>query len=127
MLAIEKDKLSRHSVHASTFFSVRQFDNKIIGSIQLRHTLTPALEQHGGHIGYGIRPSERGKGYGKAQLKLVLELARNMQIPRVMITCDQDNIPSNRTALSCGGVLTTENLHEGKIQCIYWIELKINE
>ena len=123
VLAIEKDKLSRQNVHASTFFSIRKTDNKIIGSIQLRHFLTPELERHGGHIGYGIRPRERGKGYSKQQLLLLLDVARNMKIPKVMISCYKDNIPSNKTALSCGGVLTYESIYEGKKQQVYWIDL----
>lgn len=122
VLSIEKDKL-RNNVHASTFFSVRKTDNKIIGSIQLRHFLTPELEKHGGHIGYGIRPSERRKGYGKQQLLLTLDEACNLKIPKVMITCDKDNVPSRKTAISCGGVLTCENIYEGKAQQIYWIDL----
>lgn len=122
VLSIEKDKL-RHNVHASTFFSVRKTDDRIIGSIQLRHSLTPELEKHGGHIGYGIRPSERRKGYGKQQLLLVLDEARNLKLPRVMITCDEDNTASKKTAISCGGILAGEHIYEGKAHQIYWIDL----
>lgn len=122
VLSIEKDKL-RNNVHASTFFSVRKTDNRVIGSIQLRHFLTPELEEHGGHIGYGIRPSERRKGYGKQQLLLVLDVAREMAIPNVMIVCYKDNIYSSKTALSCGGILICENSYEGKEQQIYSIDL----
>ncbi len=122
VLSIEKDKL-RDGVHASTFFSVRKADRKIIGSTQLRHALTPELEMHGGHIGYGIRPSERKKGYGKQQLLLVLDEARNLKIPKAMIICDKDNIPSAKTAIGCGGILAAENIHEGITQQIYWIDL----
>lgn len=122
VLSIEKDKL-RNGVHASTFFSVRKSDNKIIGSIQLRHTLTEELEKHGGHIGYGVRPDERRKGYGKQQLLLVLDRARAMGIPKVMISCDKDNIASSQTAASCGGVIFCENVYQGKEQLLYWIDL----
>jgi predicted acetyltransferase len=122
VLSIEKDKL-RNNVHASTFFSMRKTDCKIIGSIQLRHSLTPELEMHGGHIGYGIRPTERRKGYGRQQLLLVLNEAYNMKISKVMIICDKDNVPSAKTALSCGGILTNENIYEGILQQIYWIDL----
>ena len=122
VLSIEKDKL-RNNVHASTFFTVRKTDSKIIGSTQLRHSLTSELEKHGGHIGYGIRPSERRKGYGKQQLLLVLDEAYNMKIPKVIIICDKDNIPSRKTAISCGGILTTENIYENIAQQIYLIDL----
>ena len=122
VLSIEKDKL-RNNVHASTFFSIRKTYNKIIVSVQLRHFLTPELEKHGGHIGYGIRPSERKKGYVKQQLLLVLDVARNMKIPKVMISINEDNIPSIKTVLSCGGVLACENIYKGQEQQIYWIDL----
>ncbi|WP_455718560.1 GNAT family N-acetyltransferase, partial [Anaerosporobacter sp.] len=123
VLSIEKDKLLADTVPASTFFSVRKSDNKIIGSIQLRHFLTEDLEKCGGHIGYGIRPTERKKGYGKQQLLLVLEIAREMKLPKVMISCDKDNIASSRTIISCGGILTCENYFEDKEQQIFWINL----
>jgi predicted acetyltransferase len=61
--------------------------------------------------------------YGKQQLLLVLEKAREMNIPKVMITCDKDNAASRRTALSCGGILTSENVYEDKEQQIFWIDL----
>lgn len=120
--AIEKDRLSMQNVHASTFFSIRSSDHKIIGSMQLRHSLTPELEKHGGHIGYSVRPTERGKGYGAQQLRLILDVACHMNIPRVMISCNKDNVASSKTALSCGGVLTSESVYEGKEQLVYWIE-----
>lgn len=122
-LSIEKDRLSKNGVHASTFFSVRQSDNKIIGSVQLRHSLTEELEKHGGHIGYGVRPTERRKGYGKQQLLLVLDKAREMNLPRVMISCDKDNIASGRTAVSCGGVFVCENDYNEIPQKVFWISL----
>ena len=122
VLSIRKDKL-RNNVHASTFLTIRKADNKIIGTIQLRHSLTEELEEHGGHIGYGIRPSERQKGYGKQQLLLVLEVAKAMNIPKVMITCDKANTASSRTVISCGGILTGENIYQGKEQLIYHIPL----
>lgn len=121
--SIEKEKLSRDNVHASTFFTVRKSDQKIIGSIQLRHSLTEDLRKYGGHIGYAIRPSERRKGYGKQQLSLVLEVARELEIPRVMVSCDSDNIASARTIMACGGVLTEEMEVRGVMQQTYWIDL----
>lgn len=123
VLAIEKDRMSKYGIHASTFFTMRKSDRKLIGSIQLRHSLTDELEKKGGHIGYGIRPAERQKGYGCQQLLLGLDLARKMGIPKVMISCENDNIASRRTALSCGGVLHCENEYKGKIHQIFWIDL----
>jgi len=126
VLSIEKEKRSRDYVHASTFFSLRKNDRRMIGSIQLRHSLTADLEKHGGHIGFGIRPSERKKGYGKQQLLLVFDIARQMKIPKVMISCDKDNIASSRTIIHCGGILTSENIYKDKKQLIYWVDLRRN-
>jgi len=67
-LAHDKDTSFIH-VPATTYFTVRESDNKIVGSIQLRHELSDELRKHGGHIGYGICPSERSKGYGTLQYR----------------------------------------------------------
>lgn len=122
VLAVETEKF-KNGVHASTFFSVRKSDNKIVGSIQLRHSLTEELRQHGGHIGYGIRPSERKKGYGKQQLQLVLEEAKRMGLDRVMITCEDYNKASAQTAISCGGILSGESVVKGEKNLLFWINL----
>ncbi len=113
-------------VPATTYFTVRKSDNKIVGSTQLRHELTPVLAKRGGHIGYGICPSERQKGYGAIQLKLMLEKARQLHIPRVMISCDLENIASAKTALCCGGTLEKEFFDpaDGKTIRIFWIDIK---
>lgn len=123
IIGIEKEHLSNQNVNASTFFTIDTYRNKIIGSIQLRHSLTPALEFHGGHIGYGVRPTERGKGFGKSQLLLGLNQARAMKMTRVLLTCNKENEKSRRTIESCGGTLESESEYEGKIQLNYWINL----
>ena len=88
-IELEKCKeASQEDTPATTYFTIRKEDNKIIGSIQLRHHLTDELRKDGGNIGYGICPSERGKGYGTQQLALVLPKAKKLQIQKVMITCD---------------------------------------
>jgi predicted acetyltransferase len=119
----QNSETSHFKVPATTYFSVRKEDKKIVGSIVLRHCLTKELEEHGGHIGYGVRPSERKKGYGKQQLLLVLDIAKQMNIPKVMVSCNKANIPSAKTAVSCGGVLVRECVHEGVEQQIFWIDL----
>lgn len=113
------------NVPATTYFTIRQADNKIVGTIQLRHELNDDLRKHGGHIGYGVRPSERNKGYGTKQLSLVLEKAKELHIPRIMISCDKTNLGSAKVAINNGGKLEWEGYDEedGYIQ-IYWIDLK---
>ncbi|MBO4484365.1 MAG: GNAT family N-acetyltransferase [Lachnospiraceae bacterium] len=99
-------------VQTSTFFSKRVSDGKLIGCIKIHHTLTDELRS-GGHIAYGIRPSERGRGYGKQQLQLALEFARTLSLEEVIIACDKDNAASARTAMSCGGILVKEFTEDG--------------
>lgn len=119
-----RKETSPRGVPATTYFTLRRSDHRIVGSVQLRHELNDDLRRRGGHIGYGIRPSERGKGYGTEQLALVLEKARELGIPRVMISCDQTNLASAAVAVRNGGKLEWEGYDEedGFIR-VYWIEL----
>ncbi|MBW8350135.1 GNAT family N-acetyltransferase [Bacillus sp. IITD106] len=98
---------------------------RVIGAINIRHRLNEKLLNIGGHIGYGIRPSERKKGYAKSMLSLALEKAKNMNIFEVLITCDKENIGSAKTITSNGGQLESEVVTEdGNIVQRYWIHLK---
>lgn len=67
-------------------------------------------------------PTERGKSYGKRQLMLALAEAKKRGLPRVMISCDQENTPSSRTIRSCGGVLEKETLFQDRLQQVFWLE-----
>ncbi len=109
-------------IQTSTFFSKRVSDGKLIGCIKIHHSLTDEL-QSGGHIAYGIRPSERSKGYGKMQLQLGLAYARLLNIDQVIIACDKDNTASAGTAKSCGGILVNEFKEDGVIKQHYAIKL----
>lgn len=95
---------------------------RVLGLVNIRHYLSDYLLHQGGHIGYSIRPLERRKGYGHIALKLALEEMKSMGIHRVLVTCDDDNIPSIKTAESCDGklgntVVTADNLLRRR----YWI------
>lgn len=94
------------------------------GRISIRHTLTPDLRQYGGHIGYDIRPSLRRKGYGTLQCRLALIEARKLSLTRVLITCDDDNIGSQKIIEANGGIL--ENKVDNQRPSLtrrYWIDL----
>jgi predicted acetyltransferase len=112
-------------VPASTFWLVQDM-NTLLGVAHLRHTLTPSLKHEGGHIGYGVRPSERGKGYGTLMLEKVLVHAKQMDIKRALITCDKDNIASARVIQKNGGILDSEvPRREGSgLSQRYWINLE---
>lgn len=75
-----------------------------IGEVHFRHELNPVLENYGGHIGYGVRPSLWGHGYATWGVELVKIRARNMGLKRLLITCSPDNPASERVILKAGGV-----------------------
>lgn len=109
-------------VDASAYLAVRVEDGRVVGIIDLRHHIDhPILGTWGGHIGYIIRPSERGKGYAPRMLRLCVEKARERGIPRVLVTCHTWNTKSERTILRCGGVLENEIAVDGGAIRRYWI------
>ena len=98
-------------------------EGRILGAIALRDTLNDYLRDVGGHIGYGVRPSERRKGYADLMLKEVLVLALERGMERVLITCNQGNTGSEKVIISNGGKL--ENVIEDGDEMVarYWIKL----
>ena len=111
-------------VVSSTFFGVRESDNKIVGIIDIRHSLNEFLREYGGHIGFAVCPSERQKGYATQMLYLALDYCKTLGLQRVMIACYKDNAPSIKTITKCGGILEREHLYvDGKPIMIFWIEL----
>lgn len=98
-------------------------EDRILGAISLRHTLNDYLKGVGGHIGYGVRPTERGKGYADLMLKKVLAIAGERGMKRVLITCNQGNIGSEKVIIRNGGKL--ENVIEDGNEMVarYWIDL----
>lgn len=108
----------------STFWLVNEQD-RILGAVNIRHELSPYLLQAGGHIGYGIRPSERGKGYAATMLKLSLIEAKKLGILKVLVVCDADNTASEKTILHNGGRRDSDfTEQDGNVIRRYWI---INE
>ncbi len=107
----------------STYWLVR--GEHIIGMCDIRHRLTEALLDFGGHIAYSVRPSERNNGYGTLMLKLALEKACELGICEVLITCDKDNVASQRVILKNGGVLDSESYSKqaGRVTRRYWIKV----
>lgn len=92
-----------------------------LGQITIRHALTDALRQIGGHIGYGVRPSRRRQGLGTRMLELSLPHAHALGIDPAMITCDADNIGSRKIIERCGGELDAEYVHDGTAKLRFWI------
>jgi predicted acetyltransferase len=114
--------VSRGWVPGTLYFLVDP-GGRILGAIHFRHYLNERLYQNGGHIGYGIRKSERQKGYAHAMLNLLLEKIKPSGIQKVLLTCDEDNIGSARTIESCRGILQDKVLFENVLTRRYWIVL----
>lgn len=118
----ENDKMqNRNMVPATIYFLLDK--EKIVGAIDFRHRLNSYLEMYGGNIGYGIRPSERMKGYGKVMLSLLLEKLRKQDLDKVLITCFGDNVGSSKIIESCGGILESIIDDGGREKKRYWIKL----
>jgi GNAT superfamily N-acetyltransferase len=90
-------KVPGHLVPQSTYWLVDESD-KVVGIVRVRHRLNKRLLQFGGHIGYYVRPSERGKGYGTEALRLALQCIRPLGSPRALLTVNPANAPSIRYA-----------------------------
>ncbi|WP_112181868.1 MULTISPECIES: GNAT family N-acetyltransferase [Paraliobacillus] len=110
-------------VSHSTYWLINDM-NVIIGAVNIRHQLTNILLESGGHIGYGIRPSERRKGFATRLLALSLIKAKELGIKKALVVCDHDNVGSFKTILKSGGIPDSDFTEEdGNIINRYWIEL----
>ena len=107
----------------STFFCFDEKRNLMVGAVNIRHDLNDYLLKYGGHIGDGIRPSERRKGYATEMIRLALEECRKLGLTRVLVTCDKNNIGSAKSIIRNGGILENEVLEKGVIKQRYWIAL----
>jgi len=100
-------------------------DNHVYGFSQLRHSLKGQLINIGGHIGYGIRPTERRKGYGTIQLQLLLEKAKELGLDKVLVTCRENNIGSKKTIENCLGEQDSPvpSKYPNILELRYWIHI----
>jgi len=109
-------------VHHSTFWLITD-DNNIAGVSNLRHYLNESLLSEGGHIGFGIRPSFRRKGYASKLLELTLLEAKKINLSKVLLTCDKSNTGSSRTIHKNNGVLWKEQILDGIMKQYFWIDI----
>lgn len=108
-------------VQSTTYWLIDE--NKVVGNVNIRHTLTATLKKRGGHIGYAIRPSSRRKGYGTKILELALRKAQKIGLTKILITCGDDNSPSQKIIKKNNGQLKDTIEFEGEKVRRYWIKL----
>ena len=111
------------TVPDSTFFCLDEERNIMVGAVNIRHWLNESLLLNGGHIGDGVRPSERRKGIATQMIALALLECRKLGIDKVLMVCDKDNIGSAKSILNNGGILENEIVVNGTAEQRYWITL----
>ena len=108
---------SEERVPARTYFLVRESDKRIVGMINIRLCLNERLSHYGGHMGYSIRPTERGKGYNKINLYLGLKVCDVHGIDTVFMDADLNNPASWKTMEAFGGVRIREYFDDVDAHC----------
>lgn len=111
------------NIPRSTFFVVKECDNKVIGMINIRHGLDNFLLNEYGNIGYSVRPTERNKGYANQILHLGLNECKKIGLKKVLLVCAKNNIASEKVIRHNGGIYWNkiDTKCEGKDTQRYWI------
>jgi predicted acetyltransferase len=102
------------------------FDGRrLVGGSRLRYRLSPPLLRDGGHVGYEIRRCDRGRGLGRAILRLTLDEARARGLRHILLTAGRGNEASIRVILSGGGQPDGSSISPitGEVMQRFWIEL----
>ncbi len=123
---IDMETINNPNYVKSLQYGLFNQENRLLGLIQIRLDLKGYLIEFGGHIGYCVRPSERGKGYAKIMLNLALDVCKEMGLDKVLITCLESNIASAKTIEACGGIFEKIVYDDKNYQANmkrYWIEL----
>ncbi len=119
----EGKNISNRDVPATVYFIVEQ--DKLVGTIDLRHTLNEDYYSRLGHIAYYIKAEERNKGYATKALSLALKKYQKHKVHNILITCLKDNVASRKVIENNGGVLEKEfnDKITGKLIQRFWIKI----
>ncbi len=104
-------------------FLVAEVDGQVVGRISIRHQLNAYLAEVAGHIGIGVRPDFRCRGYATAILRQSLSVAAATGLARVLVTCDANNVGAINATQDCGGVLENVAAARRSVRkCRFWVE-----
>lgn len=116
LLTLELKEPMNGLVPDSTYFCLDEERNIFVGAVNIRHYLSESLLLNGGHIGDGVRPSERRKGIATKMIALALEECKKLGIHKVLMVCDKENIASAKSIKNNGGILENEILVDGVME-----------
>lgn len=122
--SLELNEAKDGLVPDSTFFCLDEERDIFVGAINIRHYLNERLLLNGGHIGDGVRPSERRKGIATKMIGLALKECKKLGIDKVLMVCNKNNIGSAKSIVNNGGILENEIEVDGEVEQRYWITIK---
>ena len=117
LISLEASENDPDLVPDSTYFCLDTDRNILVGAVNIRHYLNDRLLLNSGHIGDGVRPSERRKGIGSRMVSLALEKCKELGIEKVLMVCDKENIASAKTIIHNGGILESQDHRQSR-----WLE-----
>lgn len=115
------DTVNPNWVVTDTFFAM-DGNGRIVGIIDLRHTLNDFLKDFG-NSGYSVRPSERKKGYATKMLAMIKQVAKEVGLNKLQLSVERDNSPSVKTIVNNGGVYERSFEFFGEMADVYMVEL----
>jgi predicted acetyltransferase len=121
--SLENQGVSEGLVPDSTYFCLDEERDIFVGAVNIRHYLNDSLLLNGGHIGDGVRPSERRKGIATEMIDLALKECKKIGINKVLMVCDKENIGSAKCIQKNGGILENEIIVDGIVERRYWITI----
>lgn len=119
--SLEIKKADERHVPDTTLFCLDADRDIFVGAVNIRHYLNEGLLLNGGHIGDGVRPSERRKGIATEMIALALLECKKLGITKVLMVCDKENIGSAKSIKNNGGILENEIVVGGVVEQRYWI------
>ena len=121
---IKADEKGKNKEWGISEIYVLEDNNEILGMLNIRYTLSEEKAEKYGHIGYGVRPKARKKGYATYMLKEALKKCKKRGMTEVIITCYEKNIASQKIILNNNGEFYKKDKIKGKDSVFYKINLK---